>query len=655
MRLKYGLLWGILLFVNTLTAQNARLDSLEQTLKNHTRTDITQVNLLNDLAYELYRTDAEKSREYADRANKIAEKIHYLKGKAYSRWITGLTLIRSNQTLALDYLRQALKIARETDDKTSICNYLMTIGNITQESGNLEESERSHKEALRTARQIKDKTLIAKSLNALALTLKNKGNHTEALDLLQEALDIAIQAGNDHTQTATYNSMASIYGLQGNYPMALEHYFSALRLNESKNDKPRTTINLINIAGIQSTQKDYESAIKTLNKAFRLSEEMNDSLKMSICLANLGSIHLEMNHPEALSFYQRALATGKQNNISLNINILTNIGSIYTGQKEYDKALQYLQQAMQLAEKTQIRQLYGEIQVKLGSLYLAQKKYAIAIDYTLKALNSARELSYSELQKDCLEQLSTLYAMQQNFRKAYESHVLYQTLADSLFSEKNIREIAKIENSYRNEKEKQEMKMKKAEQEMRIKSQMQIIIFLTVISLLVLALALSIYWSSKLKKRMLKLEIMNINRELKSNQKAVTAATLKLVQHSEQDAQRIKALETIKQNTTEKGQNDIRSLITDYKFQAKDSSWEEFEILFQKVEASFYEKLNENFPNLTMNERKLCVFLKLNMNNKQIAQITFQSEEALKKARLRLRKKLELNREDNLALFIQSL
>lgn len=74
-----------------------------------------------------------------------------------------------------------------------------------------------------------------------------------------------------------------------------------------------------------------------------------------------------------------------------------------------------------------------------------------------------------------------------------------------------------------------------------------------------------------------------------------------------------------------------------------------------KVNGTFYEKLNEKFPTLTPNERKLCVFLKLNMSNKDIAQITFQSEEALKKARLRLRKKLEMERDENLATFIQSL
>lgn len=96
-------------------------------------------------------------------------------------------------------------------------------------------------------------------------------------------------------------------------------------------------------------------------------------------------------------------------------------------------------------------------------------------------------------------------------------------------------------------------------------------------------------------------------------------------------------------------------MIANYKHQAYHSNWEEFELLFQKVHHSFYDHLSERFLDLTPNERKLCVFLKLNMNNKQIAQVTFQSEEALKKVRLRLRKKLELDRDTNLVAFVQSL
>ena len=130
---------------------------------------------------------------------------------------------------------------------------------------------------------------------------------------------------------------------------------------------------------------------------------------------------------------------------------------------------------------------------------------------------------------------------------------------------------------------------------------------------------------------------------------------MKLLQNSERDAQTIERLTGIEENTNPAGKQMISSLISDYKRISYNSNWDEFEILFEKVHKSFYEKLNIQFPTLTANDRKICAFLKLNMSNKDIAQITFQSDEALKKARLRLRQKFDLSREINLVAFLQNI
>jgi len=152
----------------------------------------------------------------------------------------------------------------------------------------------------------------------------------------------------------------------------------------------------------------------------------------------------------------------------------------------------------------------------------------------------------------------------------------------------------------------------------------------------------------------LKLSNAQINKELELNQKAMTAATLKIIQNAERDAVTIQRLLQIENYTDGDGKKDLNALVFDYKRSSYNTNWDEFEILFEKVHGSFYEKINTSFPTLTSNERKLCAFLKLNMSNKDIANITFQSDEALKKSRLRLRQKLQIDRETNLSTFMQA-
>jgi DNA-binding CsgD family transcriptional regulator len=51
-------------------------------------------------------------------------------------------------------------------------------------------------------------------------------------------------------------------------------------------------------------------------------------------------------------------------------------------------------------------------------------------------------------------------------------------------------------------------------------------------------------------------------------------------------------------------------------------------------------------PELSLNERRLCAFLRLNMTTKEIASITGQSPRSIEVARTRLRKKLNLTNSD---------
>lgn len=84
----------------------------------------------------------------------------------------------------------------------------------------------------------------------------------------------------------------------------------------------------------------------------------------------------------------------------------------------------------------------------------------------------------------------------------------------------------------------------------------------------------------------------------------------------------------------------------------ENNNWAEIETRFLKVHHQFYEKLLHQFPDLTKNELKLCAFLRLNLSTKEISAINLQSEEAIKKARYRLRQKLEVPSDQSLVCLV---
>ena len=80
--------------------------------------------------------------------------------------------------------------------------------------------------------------------------------------------------------------------------------------------------------------------------------------------------------------------------------------------------------------------------------------------------------------------------------------------------------------------------------------------------------------------------------------------------------------------------------------------WEQFKHHFDRVHGNFLSRLRKEFIELTPNEQKLCAFLRLNLNSKDIANIMGISLRGVEVARYRLRKKLKLNKGVNLSKFI---
>lgn len=831
--LQIFILFLSVLIVDYATAQNTRVDSLENILKLHKAEDTAKVNLLNKIAYSVYNNDAKKTLNYATQAGELSDKLNFLKGKAESTWLIGISYDKSDKLLALDYFQKALKIAEAINYKTGIANYLNASANVYKFQGNDSLAIACYQKAIKISEELNDKFSMAKYLQNLSIVYSGEGKYKKAIEGHLKAIEILEELNENVVIIRTINNLGAIYGFQGNYPQALEYYQKALKIAEKQNDKSGGFNSLISISDIYLSQADYQKAFDQTQKALKIAEELKESKKISICLISIGNIFQHTNNPQALDYYKKALEIGKEkSDKALMLNTLVDIGDLYLAKNNYKNAFENYQEALKIAEEVGRKRLICEIWNKMGTIYFKQRDYAKALSNTLKSLEIANELKLLNNQKDIYYQLSEIYSASNDYRNAYKNHKLYKELNDSIYNKENVKKIVELEYTYKYEKEKQaiesEQQKKDAIQVVEKKQQRIIILSLVVGFILMSLFAIYAYYSYRAKhktnlvltkqkhdieelneeyqalneeliqsneqlfatknlveeseeklrlliknsndifvlvnekgeqhfisdvaknltgysveellgsiedviysddleivkqhwsrvlsdkntvdtvqyrhkhrekgyvwfeavaqnfldnpainsvvanirditerkrieealkeseatkEKLMTQEIERINQELESNQRSITAATLKLIQNSERDTQTIEQLKEIEKNTNSEGKNRINTLISDYKRVSYSSNWEEFEILFEKVHSSFYEKLNSQFPDLTPNERKICAFLKLNMSSKDIAQITFQSEDALKKARLRLRQKLGIDRETNLVTFIQN-
>lgn len=150
----------------------------------------------------------------------------------------------------------------------------------------------------------------------------------------------------------------------------------------------------------------------------------------------------------------------------------------------------------------------------------------------------------------------------------------------------------------------------------------------------------------ELEHRHLNLEKAKLKEELEFKNRELTTNVMYLLRKNELITNISGKLVRSKLDFKQENQKVIQEIINELKSSQDSDSWEAFEVHFTQVHTDFYKRLNEQFPNLSANERKLCAFLRLNMSTKDIAAITYQSVNSLTVARSRLRKKLNIEGED---------
>ena len=83
-----------------------------------------------------------------------------------------------------------------------------------------------------------------------------------------------------------------------------------------------------------------------------------------------------------------------------------------------------------------------------------------------------------------------------------------------------------------------------------------------------------------------------------------------------------------------------------------EDEWANFQENFDLIHENFFRKLTEKYPSLTPGDLRLCALLRLNYSSKEIAKMLNLTLRGVEAARYRLRKKLNLNEEQNLVSFI---
>lgn len=442
---------------------------------------------------------------------------------------------------------------------------------------------------------------VAESRYYLARLYYRKGEYHKSLEYLMEILPYFHEVRDSMFVMECHNLLGSVYYACGDYSRAYEYFQMYAQEAEQFGDSLRRCVALNNIAAYYSVMLDTAKIGALIGEAIKISREMKDSSMLCSSLLNYSSFQINDGR--------------------------------------YDEAAESLRSARPLLSDDSQR---GSYWLNWSILLRKTGDVAAACDSMKRAEEILAAAESDEDLRRCYNIMIENYSLLSDSAAMYEAAWKYHEVAERIFSKETSLQLFQYQNEM--------IRQKEAEKVMEEKALKKVYISVSLSILAVLGMGAWLYGRNRsfmVRQKQDELErqiLLNRQNEQELRSKNEILEMKKLEQYKTERVvmemtQKFKTLceETKNQTTC----NKIMQICSELRH-SMESQMEDVNSFIPEFNSDFFQRLLKAFPNLTINERRLCALLHLNMSTKQISEITRQSPHSINIARGRLREKLGL-------------
>ena len=326
----FSFCWLLLIFcIPANILSQSIADSLLEVLTSES-VDTQRVHLLNDLGWEYKYDDEVKARQYLNESIVLSEKINFKKGTAQAYNNLGVVAaIQGEIQKAMTNYEKALELRQELNDLKGVASLYNNLGNLQEEKGEYLGALENLQQSFVIRQQLKDTQRMARVLYNISYVHERMGNYPEALDFVLRHLELL-------KGTEDVYSLFNAYTLLGNINVELEIYNEALNYYEQS----------LTIA--QDIGDDYELAIAYNNLGNMLDDLAEQDYKDEKYAVARPRFTQALNYlQKALSIYQKTEDQEGAGNANNNIGVVyKNLGSYFLELEQQDSADIYLNNSL---------------------------------------------------------------------------------------------------------------------------------------------------------------------------------------------------------------------------------------------------------------------------------------------------------------------
>ena len=287
-----------------------------------------------------------------------------------------------------------------------------------------------------------------------------------ALIYAQEGLTLSKQSGYLRGEARSLTRVGNVLKSAGNFPKALQTHLDALKIYEKINDQIGVAASYNNMAEVLKEQHDYRQALnyyfksqpifETIIKNARVSKKNNTTINkeqeikykkyLATTLLNVGDAYDRMNLLDsALVFQNQAYEIANMiNDKDIVGAILSNLGSIQLKKGNIDLALSFFRTGVPIMAEINDQQFLSNTYHGMAQAYEKKQLPDSAIHYAKLALTSAEKGSFQKEMLNADTLISRLFESEKMFDSALYYTKLGKNIADSISNEEKIRQVQNL-------------------------------------------------------------------------------------------------------------------------------------------------------------------------------------------------------------------
>jgi two-component system, NarL family, sensor kinase len=335
----------------------------------------------------------------------------------------------------------------------------------------------------------------------------NTATYDSAAKYLDEGFTLAQQLKNDSLIAQYYQNKGSVAQFQNDNDKAIEYLLKSIEVMEAMGEK--RPLNLLphayqDLSGIYNNTGMHAKAAEYDQKSLAVQKDIQDGGDRAKMYYNVAVTFNYLRNDEKFKLYldSAALVNKEHGNARVGSGILAGYGVFFEHRNQWDSALKYHREALELTKKSQDFYFFAERAISTASSLSRLGRNAEAQDLLEQAVDYAGQFQDYQMLAEAYKLKKEIARQQGNYKEALHFSELYKQYADSVTNTSTQQTIVSLEAKYQNQqKEKSiaELKAQNAENELGIVKRNRLLIAGSIAAAAAVLIVLLLYRSSRQK------------------------------------------------------------------------------------------------------------------------------------------------------------